>query len=376
MRVNALIVLAGLPPLNMTARHWGDWVWAVTDIGNGPVTIRSVVDLDRERWLVPGTPAVIDVDPARLDQVRPFTVDWSSVPPIQDRVAANDPVLADPRAARAKATQALTGTARPAEPAQPAKRGMFGHGSTDFTPSSGPGLKMRPWAAACADAIAATASTPAPPGKMRVVAIVSAMRMMFTGLGHDRQGRPDPDDDEKNGLYAKSMRGNETVFSVNVAGRAPWAVWVPDFQAPRRRPVYRAPELYPWLPALMPVDGRGPLEILWDDVTELSQQVQQLAAGSASAQMAQAAAAMQAWQARMTDMAGPAGEAPPSVPPDLSTLPPEAHQSAAQLAASLRMVPEGMRQMVIDQSRMGLNSLPPEMREAYLALWRSHGIPV
>ena len=98
--VSAIVVDAAPPPQNLTARNYGDWVYVVANLQDGPTLLRSVVKLDPDRWLVPGTTVRIDFDPAAADAIHAFEMDWDSVAPIRDRAAAGDPVLTDPRAAR------------------------------------------------------------------------------------------------------------------------------------------------------------------------------------------------------------------------------------------------------------------------------------
>ena len=49
--------------------------------------------------MVAGMEVPVTIDPDKPDR---FEVDWDAVPDIEDRVAANDPTLADPAGARRK----------------------------------------------------------------------------------------------------------------------------------------------------------------------------------------------------------------------------------------------------------------------------------
>src|SRR6185312_10851024 len=106
MRVSAMIVRAGLAPLNMIARGYQDWACVATDLGDGPVAVWSLVAMDRDRWLLPGMRVTIDVDMPRVGGTTCFAVDPATVPPIRDLVAAGDPVVTDPRGSRSTAHQA------------------------------------------------------------------------------------------------------------------------------------------------------------------------------------------------------------------------------------------------------------------------------
>jgi len=46
------------------------------------------------------------------------------------------------------------------------------------------------------------------------------------------------------------------------------------------------------------------------------------------------------------------------------------------LAAQLERIPKSMRKTVVDQTRQGLEALPPEMRDAYIEMYRSMGVPL
>jgi hypothetical protein len=350
MRVTATIGRAGLPPMNVTAPSYGDWVTVLTDIGGGPVRVTSVVKLHPDRWLLPGSQVVIDLEPNRVGKVKSFTIDWSSVPPIRDRVAANDPILADPRPAWRSMDAALAsaGRIRPMP------------GGSNYLPNSGSLLDVS-WSAQCDAAIAATASTPAPPGMIRVVAIVSAIRLVYRYLGHDLAGRPKDDDVKtltRQLRYRRAVAGNETVLGLHTAGRAPWSVFLPHFNAPFEKDVTRTPSIYPWLPALVAADGSGGVQVLWDEVLPHQQQTVAAWQQHTQAQVDAARAEMARHQ--------PAG----------IDLPEEAHHEAMAFAKMYPTAPPHRQQAGIAMLWNNLNAASPELRDAYLAMWRSYGIPI
>lgn len=357
LRVAALVVMAGLPPLNKGVKGFGDWVFVVADLGAGPTVIRSVVDLDRDRWLVPGTTVTIDVNPVQLGGVRAFTVDWASVAPIRDRAAAGDPALVDPRGARLAAVAARTAAA----PLPPASPGM---GNSRSTPCSGPVLEVASWSAACDDAISRTGVTV--DGTVRAVAVVSAMRMLFSDLTHDGQGRPNPQLDREMLFYWRKRAGNETVLSINIAGRSPYAVFVPDFDSPAEKPATIAPWLYPWLPVL--VSPSGAIDVRWDEVppwTSISR-----------------SRALAAYEHHLSTL-DPVSYSPPPPPrivqfgtPRPITLPPAVQQQAAAFAQWLRTLPPEQQPGALATARTSVDAMPPPIRDAHLALWRLLGIPV
>jgi hypothetical protein len=276
MQVQAIVTACGAPPQNLTARHYADWVFVVADLGSGPTLIRSVVRLDRDRWLVPGMQVPIEVDPGSLDAVHVFKIDWDAVPTIIERVDANDPCLADPRAARAAAKAAQEGAAdhahAPTGPISRLGQPLYGLGQNAVSPSSGMPLDTSSWTAECDRAIEHAASAQAPAGRKRAVVIPAAMRMVFRETGHHWDGSPDLTGDSNQSSFESSPRGNETVLAVNVPGQPPYAVFEPHFKSPRSRPVYRVPTLYPWLPALVsdanPSEIEIEIEIVWDEVPD------------------------------------------------------------------------------------------------------------
>ena len=67
-------------------------VRVLVDPGSRQRVLEAKPQLDKERWLVPGMHVEVLLSADRTK----FDVDWDSVPTIQERVAANDPTLADP----------------------------------------------------------------------------------------------------------------------------------------------------------------------------------------------------------------------------------------------------------------------------------------
>ena len=412
--VSAIVVDAAPPPQNLTARHYGDWVYVVADLPDGPTLLRSVVKLDADRWLVPGTTVRITHDPAEANAIHAFEVDWDSVAPIRDRVAAGDPVLTDPRAARQAALDARRSARvgfgdRPGGVLSRVDQPAVGAPMTG-TLSPHPHLDSSPWSAACDGALQEAASTPGSGGR-RGVAVLVAMRIVLRSIGHHLDGTPAASEHGDAGAGPeRSMRGNEAVFAVYLPGRAPRALFVEHFQSPRDKRVTTEPALYPWLPAIVADDGSS-FEVVWDEVGDTMQQVagvaqSQMAAkqetaqsivdayeqGGGAADPAAGAYAMQAKmqelygddphfqqvqaeaQARRDEAAQRAAATP--VPSAAAGVPKEARVAAASLAAQLERIPKSMRKTVVDQTRQGLEALPPEMRDAYIEMYRSMGVPL
>jgi hypothetical protein len=156
----------------------------------------------------------VRVDPGDADNVE---IAWEELPSIEARVAARDPTLVDPIGAEQKVSDA-----RRLPPSDRADR-----------------LK---------DALAAAAAAPALPGRLRAVAMVATIR-----------GRSWMDD----GTHATSYSNDSAaVLSINVPGRAPYAVFEPKFQCPRGMESAVSQEL----PALVSDSDPREIEVLWAEV--------------------------------------------------------------------------------------------------------------
>jgi hypothetical protein len=83
------------------------WVRIIADVGGNRVNAVGRFDLTENRWLVVGMEIPVSVDPAKPGD---FEIDWNAIPSMEERVAANDPTLADPIRAHQKAQEALVAT--------------------------------------------------------------------------------------------------------------------------------------------------------------------------------------------------------------------------------------------------------------------------
>jgi hypothetical protein len=266
--VDGLITDAAPPPQASLSHHWGDWVWAVADLGSGPNLIRSVVEIPTDRWLVPGMRVQMTVHLDKLDHVKPFSVDFDQIPTIEERVAANDPVLADPRAARNAAFAARDAATQPVK-GRPAgvlptvfSNPLVGQAATSsFSPR--PHLDTRDWSDSFDQALAALPGATAPQGETRALAIPVAMRISMSSTSHNWDGTPAMNAD---GRPQHPLHGNQTVLAINVPGRAPYAVFDKHFKSPRDKPMYLNPSLYPFLPARVSDSDPNRVEIVWDEV--------------------------------------------------------------------------------------------------------------
>src|SRR5207248_9438913 len=193
--------------------------------------------LDKERWLVPGMQVTVMLSSDRAE----FDVDWDSVPTIEERAAANDPTLADPAGATRRAAHAL------------------GYTQADTGTSRAEHFEA---------ALKKAASEAPPPGKVRAVVVVVAMRGAMGGAGGP--------DLIASGDVSFQLR-SAAVLSVNIPSRAPYAVYVRKFRFPRKS---RTDYTGAGYPALVSESDPNDVEILWDEVPSVESQLSDRIASS------------------------------------------------------------------------------------------------
>ena len=316
-RTTALVVAADLRPEGGGPSTGS--VRVVVDPGAAQRVLEAEIRLDKERWLVPGMDVEVLVSPDRTT----FDIDWDTVPTIEERVAANDPTLADPAGALRKVahvlgyTQADTGTSR----AEHFRRALEEAGRLT-----------------------------APPGKARAVVVIVAMRgAMAGGSGPELIGSDE----------VSFQRPSATVLSVNVPGRPPYAVYLRKFKIPRTS---RTDYTGAGYPAVVSQSDPNDVEILWDEVPSVESQVSdRIASGMALAESRQAAMNEQLQQALAQAGADPTG----------AGMTPE---GGAAFAGA--MGPE-MRRLAGDSARQALQYVQdPAMRKTMIEQYRAAGIEI
>lgn len=345
LRRRALVTHVDAPPQgapNHGALSRGT-IRVVVDLGSGPVEVAGTFRFADDHWLVRGMDVTVLVDPARPAE---FDVDWTSVASMADRVAANDPALADPFAAGRRVAQALgltradTGTRRQDRFAQ---------------------------------MMAAAATAPAVAGKLRAVVLLATIRGRMEVGGSD---------DGPSTTEITVHRNSEAVLSVNISGRAPYAVLVRHFKFPRRQSDIAGGGL----PALVSATDPNDVDVQWDDLPSVASQLADRMSASMSAAQdrmarqqsisAQIVAAMQ--QYRSAEPAGtpaqpdaPDESAPRASDPPVPPYPPvepaaTAYPPAGPAAHAHPGVP-GYPTVAfggaMPTSGSGLAALAPQMRE-------------
>jgi hypothetical protein len=309
MRTTALVVDADAPPQGAPPFGRGSHgtVRIFVDNGSGSTSLSSTFKYAENRWLVAGMEVAVTIDPAQPDR---FDVDWGAVPSMGDRVAANDPTLADPIGARRRVAEALglaqadTGSAR----------------SERFQ-----------------EAMKKAAQTPAPAGRRRAVVLVTTIRGRFWS--------------EQNAGHGVTLeRNSAAVLAVNVPGKAPYAIFARKFKFPH----LKADVTGNGLPALVSESDPNDIEVMWDEVPSLGSQIETRMSDS----LARASQAT-AMEEQITGTLGQAGaDAQGAIPASgapaaAAALAPQMQQLAADSAKrALQFVQDpAQRQMLIEQYR-------------------------
>jgi hypothetical protein len=309
VNVTGLVVEADAPPQSAPPMGTGSHgtVRILADAGSGPVTSTTKFRFSDAHWLVPGMEIAVKIDPAQPGR---FELDWGTIPAMEDRVAANDPTLADPLGARLKVAQAL-----------------------GFDASS---AKSDHFKAAMGEA----ARTPAPDGKLRAVILVATIRGRAVSDAHGRSS-------------VTHAQNSAAVLAVNIPGRAPYAVYERKFKYPRlQRDLTGA-----GLPALVSAGDPNDVAILWDEMGSVEGELATRISDSsrdADAHNSQVSALEQqitgGLEAGGTDAQG---AIPASGAAALEALAPQMRQMAVDNAKrSLQFVTDpAQRRMLIDQYR-------------------------
>ncbi len=297
-------------------------VRVLVDPGSRQRLLEAKLRLDKERWLVPGMHVEVLLSP---DHTK-FDVDWDTVPTIEERVAVNDPTLADPAGAAREVTRALgytqadTGTSR-AEHFEAALQEAARH-------------------------------TP-PPGKVRAVVMVVAMRGAMGGTSGPN---------EIGSSEVSFQLRSAAVVSVNVPGRAPYAVYLRKFKFPRKS---RTDYTGAGYPALVSESNPNDVEVLWDEVPSVQSQLSDRIASSMALAESRQAAMTEQWQAALgqagADAAG-GGMSPEGGAAFAGAMAPEMRKLAAESARrALQYVQDpGMRKTLIDQYRAAGIEIPED----------------
>jgi hypothetical protein len=297
-------------------------VRVVVDPGASQRVLEAKLRLDGERWLVPGMDVEVMLSPDRAT----FDVDWEKVATIEERVAANDPTLADPAGALRRVAHVL------------------GYTQADTGSSRAEHFQL---------ALEEAGRRTPPPGKVRAVVVVVAMRGGMRGAsGPDLIGSDE----------VSFQRRSAAVLSVNVPGRTPYAVYLRKFRIPRKS---RTDYTGAGYPALVSKSDPNDVEILWDEVPSVESQLSDRIASSMALGESRRAAMTEQWQAALGQAGGDAaggGMSPEAGTAFAGAMAPEMRKLAADNARrALQYVQDpAMRKMMIDQYRAAGIEIPEE----------------
>jgi hypothetical protein len=371
-QMNALVVHADDPLDNRIkiGTHGRSQLRILVDAQPAPIYTVRGFKLDRDHWPVRGMHLPVTIDPS--DPSR-FEVDWARVPSIEQRVAANDPTLADPVGTQRRTMEKLiaSGVAGPgADAAGPDVRGVVvAAQAAAFAAGPSEGMPDH-----FAESMERAATEPAPPGKARAVVLIAASEATLRT----------EDDGSSSGRYYRDRHGkHDAVLAVNIPGRPPYAVFKHKFKHPRGK----SSATGAGLPALVSSSDPADVEILWDELMSVKDQARQTAAE-----------AMQATQSRMAEataqMAGafqPGGPVPPrataqppaappvmppaATPPVFPGTPPS--PGVAPMPPGVPQMPANMQAMMAQNARAALAMVQdPAARAMLIAQYRAAGIEI
>jgi hypothetical protein len=264
-------------------------------------------------------------------------------PSIDDRIAAGDSILVDPRAAvRAARVAAADTYAKQCE-----ELGVAPYEGPDPGAEQDDGFHQ---------ALASAAQAPVVDGWTPAVVIIVSRREWYAEHGDSASGgswMPHP---------SKTNRvGADTILSVNVPGVPPYATLIELLKLPKEKD--HDP---PWLPAFVSTTDRNQIRIDWDNVPDRVSLREQEAADREQVAKAQAEHD-QALQERLAPQraAGP-------IDPATATYQQVAHQQMT-MAASM---PPAQRDAFLANIKVALSRTAPPAHDAYRDALRAEGLDV
>lgn len=356
IRATALVIQADAPYSAANIGHHSALQLLVNAAG-GPVSVvKRFKPDDGKRWLVTGMEVPVELDPHAPDQLE---VDWGAIPSIEERVAANDRVLVDPRSAQRRVAEAMQSA------------GLAG-----------------PNAAALSDdrfqeALDRAAGQPASDGKMRALAVIVTQKIGDVAPHHDS----DPP------LWTKA------VLAVHVPGREPYAVFKKHLHIPHGR----------WdvagagIPALVSEKDPNDVELLWREMPSvwsqvaqrMSDEMQTASVSIESAKVISANAALQAVQdpAQRAYLASqyraqnvafdeslvpapPASDVQPQTPAPGATATPQINPAASAAMIEGMLGPQGMEVLKRNANYALQFIKDPAQRQMLIEQYKRAGIPI
>ncbi len=305
-----------------------------------PIFAGGWFKLDRDHWPVTGMELPVTIDPA---DPAGFEVLWDAVPGIEQRVAANDPTLADPLGTRKRTMAALH-----ASGVTPHLLRLPDGRRVQQDPQ---GVALATEAAALAaggddnleglrQSVERAAESAAPSGKTRAVVLIATSEVTVRNTGVDRN------------TYSRDRHGRHAaVLAVNPPGSAPYAVFKPKFKHPSGKGVAGV-----GLPALVSSTDPTDVEVLWKEVPSIKEANRQTAAAAT-----QDAPSLEQFTQGVAS--------PPPAPP--------AQGAPQQGAAAMPQIPANMQAMMAQNAKFALAATKdPAMRKLLIDQYRAAGIQI
>jgi hypothetical protein len=305
-----------------------------------PIYVSRDFKLDRDHWPVCGMHLPVTVDRANPES---FEIRWDEVPSMAERAAANDPTLADPAGTKKRTLQALiaSGATGPAGPNRPAEDVRDRVVTAQADAAAQAGTRLDHWE----ESLEGAAGAPAPTGKTRAVVLFAASEATLR--------TEDSKADGSGGVLVRERHGkHDVVLAVTIPGNEPYAVYVPRFDHKGGKGL--APGA--GLPALVSSSDPSDIEILWDELPSVREQLRETVAEAKQlAQSSSAAAAAQLEDAiRLMSERAAAPTPSPQAPGGHPAITPEIRELMlrnAKMAISAATSPQ-MRRMIIEQYRL------------------------
>ncbi len=313
-----------------------------------PIYVARNFNLDKDHWPVVGMELPVTIDPAAPEK---FEIRWDEVPGMEQRAQANDPTLADPAEAKKKAQQALlaSGAVGPSGPYAPS--GAVRETVVKAQAASakeGDGMPDH-WR----ESLDQAANEPAPAGKTRAVVLFAASEA--TLVTKDGQA------DGTGGHLFKDRHGkHNVVLAVTVPGSEPYAVYKPKFKHKGGKGV----ALGAGIPALVSSSDPTDVEILWDELPSVREQVRETVAEATGVMQGRMAAATQQMNEAMRQASPPPAPQP-------------GEANAPQVPADTPGVSPQMKEMMLKNAKMAISAAPnDQMRQMIIEQYRLAGIPI
>jgi hypothetical protein len=317
----------------------------LVDAKPDPIYVSRDFKLDRDHWPVCGMYLPVTIDQACPER---FEIRWDEVPSISERAAANDPTLADPAGTRKKTLQALiaSGATGPAGPHRPAVelRDVVVKAQADAATRDDDRLDH--WE----ESLQRAADAPAPVGKTRAVVLVAASEATLR--------TEDSNADGSGGVLVKERHGkHDVVLSVTVPGGKPYAVYVTKFDHKGGKGL--APGA--GLPALVSSSDPSDIEILWDELPSLRDQLRETVAEAKQLAQSKSAAAAGQMEEAIRQMSAPAAD---------TSSRPQAYDGAPGITPEIR-------EMMLRNAKMAISAATSrQMRDMIIEQYRLAGIPI